>query len=207
MSALRMEGLHAGFRAWGRSEHPVLHGMDLEVDAGERLGLVGPSGCGKTTAVRCALGLHPVRAGRLEVLGHDLSTAGRSGWRPLRADVQMLAQDPMAMLHPYVPIRVVVEDSLRVHRPELGAGERRAQARDLLGQMGLADRQEALPRDLSGGERRRRGAHQRRGANPLEAGGRVEATKGLLHAGTAVAEGAAESQGRLHRRARDCWSH
>ncbi len=49
-------------------------GIRLRLDAGEWLALIGPNGCGKTTLLRCIAGIHPLHAGHIRVLGHDLRT-------------------------------------------------------------------------------------------------------------------------------------
>jgi len=96
-----------------------------------------------------------VERGRVVVLGTDVTRG--AGWPPLRRTVQLLMQDPMAMLHPYVPVDVLIDDSIRVHRPELAASERQAVVTRLLADVGLGARAGALPHQLSGGERRRAG--------------------------------------------------
>ncbi|GAA2853564.1 anchored repeat-type ABC transporter ATP-binding subunit [Actinoplanes cyaneus] len=63
-AALQMTGVHADLG--GR---PVLHDVDLRVDAGEFVGLLGPNGAGKTTLMRAALGLIPLKAGTVTIAG------------------------------------------------------------------------------------------------------------------------------------------
>jgi branched-chain amino acid transport system ATP-binding protein len=65
---LRIEGLHA----WYGESH-VLHGVDLEVPAGEIVTLVGRNGMGKTTTLRCIMGLHAVKQGRILLDGRDIT--------------------------------------------------------------------------------------------------------------------------------------
>ncbi|HVM01711.1 MAG TPA: ABC transporter ATP-binding protein [Acidimicrobiales bacterium] len=85
----------AGLRARGvrfayRPGHDVLHGVDLDVAAGERVALVGPSGAGKSTLARVLGGVHPPGAGTVELGGVDLAVLGRAG---LRRWVAVLEQD------------------------------------------------------------------------------------------------------------------
>ena len=61
---ISVQGLWKEFHA-----RPVLHGLDLEVGAGERIALVGPNGSGKTTLLRCLLGLLSYR-GRISIFGN-----------------------------------------------------------------------------------------------------------------------------------------
>jgi len=65
---LRVEGLHA----WYGESH-VLHGVDLEVPAGEIVTLVGRNGMGKTTTLRCIMGLHAAKQGRILLDGRDIT--------------------------------------------------------------------------------------------------------------------------------------
>ena len=65
---LRVEGLHA----WYGESH-VLHGVDLEVRGGEIVTLVGRNGMGKTTALRCIMGLHRAKQGRIVLDGRDIT--------------------------------------------------------------------------------------------------------------------------------------
>lgn len=65
---LRLEGLRS---AYGRIE--VLHGIDLDVEAGEIVALVGSNGAGKTTLLRAISGVQPVSGGRISFLGQDLT--------------------------------------------------------------------------------------------------------------------------------------
>lgn len=65
---LRVEGLHA----WYGESH-VLHGVDLEVPDGEIVTLVGRNGMGKTTTLRCVMGLHHTKQGRILLDGRDIT--------------------------------------------------------------------------------------------------------------------------------------
>lgn len=142
-----------GWGPWAR-DVPVLHGVDLCVEYGEVVGLIGESGCGKTTLVRTALGLLPYRAGRVEVLGQDLATLGRRQLRDLRSHAQLLFQDPAAMLNPGLTVDQHLMESARLHRPDQAPEHVVAK---VVRQVGLEHRQGAMPRQLSGGERRRVG--------------------------------------------------
>src|SRR3954471_17135033 len=63
-----------GIHAWYGSSH-VLHGVDLQVAAGETVGLLGRNGMGKSTLIRSLLGLVRQREGRIAVAGDDMSRA------------------------------------------------------------------------------------------------------------------------------------
>ena len=66
-------------------DRDVLHGLDLDLEPGERIAVVGPSGAGKSTLGRLLAGIHPPRTGRVEVgdVGSSTSSWRRSGrrWR------------------------------------------------------------------------------------------------------------------------------
>lgn len=139
---------------WHRHTHPALHGASLVVEAGERLGLIGPSGSGKTTLVRCGLGLVRADSGTVQLLGADTAGFSARDWRRARSQVQLLFQDARAMLHPDLPIGLLLEESAALHRPEQDPSR---SATEALQAVGLDHRADALPRELSGGERRRAG--------------------------------------------------
>lgn len=130
----------------------ALDGITLRVAAGARLGVVGPSGGGKSTLLRVGLGLEPPDAGRVHLFGEDATDWSRARWRQARRHAQLLPQDPMALLHPAIPIGMLVEESAR-HIG--GSDDPRHAAAEALARVGLDRHAEALPGRLSGGERRR----------------------------------------------------
>lgn len=114
----------------------VLHNVALDVAAGEFLAIVGRSGCGKSTLLRLVAGLENADAGSITIDGER----GRTS-----ADVRVMFQD--ARLLPWK--RVLDNVALGLPR------ERRAEAAEVLAQVGLADRAQAWPARLSGGQRQR----------------------------------------------------
>ena len=74
--------------------------VSFDILTGETLGLVGESGCGKTTAGRTILQLYRPTAGSVCFNGMDLAHQSRSALRRLRADMQIIFQDPYASLNP-----------------------------------------------------------------------------------------------------------
>ena len=146
---IRITGLHKAFA--GSS---VLSGIDASVAEGQIVALLGASGSGKSTLLRCLNGLSTFDAGTLEIAGFTL-TPGAHDVRTLhalRAKVGMVFQE----FHLFSHLSVLDNVTLA---PRIARGTARAQAeahaRELLAQVGLAERAHAMPRELSGGQKQR----------------------------------------------------
>lgn len=132
------------------ANHPALASVELRVEEGERWLVLGPSGSGKSTLVRAAVGLVAPTAGRVELFG----APPRSLPRARRSQAQLLFQDPLATLHPELPVAASLAESAWWHGGHRGpAAERRVA--EALRAVGLSDVGHRLPATLSGGERRR----------------------------------------------------
>jgi oligopeptide/dipeptide ABC transporter ATP-binding protein len=160
--SLTITSLVVGYRrrglldALGRAARriDVVAGVDLEVHAGETLALVGESGCGKTTLARAILGLAPIFGGQVRVNGAVASGHGDLAWRPIRRQVGLLFQDPVASLNPRMTVSALVTEAFRIHR--IGGIDLRQEAQRLLNQVGLPARfLDRYPHQLSGGQARR----------------------------------------------------
>jgi peptide/nickel transport system ATP-binding protein len=76
----------------------------LEIYPGEIVGLVGESGSGKTTVGRGAIGLLPVKSGKIEIVGTDISNADSNLLKSIRRHTGIVFQDPASSLNPRMPI-------------------------------------------------------------------------------------------------------
>jgi len=158
---LDVRGLKTHFFTHGGAVKAV-DGVDLQVGAGEILGLVGESGSGKSITGFSIIGLidPPGRIveGSIRYLGEELIGAGEQRLRALRGkDVAMIFQDPMMTLNPVLRVDTQMVEAIQAHERCSGAAAR-ARARDALGKVGIPapeERLSAYPHQLSGGMRQR----------------------------------------------------
>ncbi|MDD1383643.1 dipeptide ABC transporter ATP-binding protein [Curtobacterium poinsettiae] len=140
---------------YSRRGGPTVSGIDLDLHAGETVGLVGESGSGKSTIGRALAGLVPVVAGSVEVDGSDLRTARGRRLRELRSRVGIVFQDPASSLNPRQTIGWSIAEPLLVHGAD-SAAERAERVRELLIAVQLDPTwAERFPHQLSGGQRQR----------------------------------------------------
>ncbi len=121
--------IHSGVLLRRTGEVKAVDGVSFAIDEGETLGLVGESGCGKTTVAKGILRLVEVTSGSIDFRRRsgesvDLVTLDRRAMRPIRAEIQMIYQDPYSSLNPRWPVGEIVAEPLTVHRPDLSAAER-----------------------------------------------------------------------------------
>jgi oligopeptide/dipeptide ABC transporter ATP-binding protein len=134
----------------------AVDGASFRVGAHEMLGLVGESGCGKTTLGRAILGLVPLAAGEIRWRGRRIDGLGRSSFRALRRELQLVHQDPGASLDPRMTIAESVAEPLRSLLPGLAPAERADRVARLLAEVGLNDAMaQRYPHQLSGGQLQR----------------------------------------------------
>ena len=144
------------FRVYPAPEGGVvaLQGLTLEVREGEVCVVLGPSGSGKSTLLRLLAALDQPTAGSVHVLGRDLARLGKRGRAAYRADVLGYAdQHYWRALAAELEVRELV--GLQLGLAGVPRHERRGRAGELLERVGLLDRAEAHPKELSGGEQQR----------------------------------------------------
>ncbi|MGN8553812.1 UNVERIFIED_CONTAM: ATP-binding cassette domain-containing protein [Microbacterium sp. SLM126] len=131
----------------GRAE--VLHGVDLDVAAGEFVAIVGANGAGKTTLIQALAGVIPPPRGTVRVGGLDI---GRSDARTLSSRIGFVFQNPE---HQFIAHTVFDEVAHGLRLQRLSDDEVRERTMALLRRFGLEGRAEAHPFLLSGGQKRR----------------------------------------------------
>ncbi len=144
-----------------RSTTTLVHGVNLTVGSGERVGVVGESGSGKSLTMLAVMGLLSpplsVLSGSIKLAGQELVGADQQELRKLRgSEVAMIYQDPMTSLDPMIRIGTQVAEGPKAH----GAGGKELETRVLssLSEVGFRDPDRVArqyPHELSGGMRQR----------------------------------------------------
>jgi putative ABC transport system ATP-binding protein len=148
---LRAVGLR---KEYGSGEGLVraVDGVDLEVHRGEKLAIMGPSGCGKSTLLHLLGGLDRLSAGELWLGDRRIDRLSERGLAQLRRrEVGFVFQ----AFHLMDELTAQENVELAVLLAGGSPREARHRARQLLDQVGLADRENHLPSALSGGQRQR----------------------------------------------------
>jgi len=133
----------------------AVDGVDVVVHEGETVGLVGESGSGKSTMGYALLRLVQAQ-GCIRFDGIDLAELDKKHLRRLRADMQIVFQDPFGSLSPRLTVAEIVAEGLAVHEPSLSRAERGMRVAAALEEVGLAaDIGDRYPHEFSGGQRQR----------------------------------------------------
>jgi polar amino acid transport system ATP-binding protein len=146
MSAVELHGVRKSF-----GDEEVLHGIDLAVEEHQVVSLIGASGSGKSTLLRCVNLLEPIDEGRILVGGEEVTAPGVDADR-VRRGIGIVFQAYNLFPHMTVLRNVTLapREVLKLSRAEA-----EAQALELLGRFGLAERRDDYPDRLSGGQQQR----------------------------------------------------
>ena len=156
---LNVKDLKVTFLSTGKE---AVHGIDLDMMPGERLGLVGESGSGKTVTAMAISGL--IEKNKVEMSGQiifdgvDIWNCSRNELRSIQGrEIGVVFQEPMTSLNPLIKIGHQVEETLRIHT-DISPEERRERALKALEKVGIPEPEAAYnkyPHQLSGGQRQR----------------------------------------------------
>ncbi|MGS1008263.1 ABC transporter ATP-binding protein [Achromobacter anxifer] len=132
-------------------------GVDLDVRAGEVIGIVGESGCGKSTLGRIVSGILPPTAGAVSYQGHAVKAMSGPERRAYELGVQMIFQDPYASLNPRMRVREIIGEAPVAHGL-VRARDKAEYVAGLMRQVGLDPAfAQRYPHQFSGGQRQRVG--------------------------------------------------
>ena len=141
MAAVQLRGV---VKRYGAT--PVVHGIDLDVRAGEFVVLVGPSGCGKSTTLRMIAGLEEVDGGTIEIAGRVVNQL-----EPKERNIAMVFQN--YAIYPHMSVADNIGFGLYTSNLDKAAKRRRIE--DVAGILGLEKLLDRRPSALSGGQRQR----------------------------------------------------
>jgi putative ABC transport system ATP-binding protein len=150
-SLIKVRDLDKTYRRGGEEIH-VLQGLNLDVEAGEFIAFMGPSGSGKTTLLNLLGGLDVPTRGSITVAGDEITHMSSSNLTEWRArHVGFIFQ-----MYNLIPVLTAFQNvELPLLLTKLSKTERRAHVETALSVVGLADRMNHFPRQLSGGQEQR----------------------------------------------------
>ena len=156
---LKVENLKQHFPVSRQFTVKAVNGVSFEVYPGETYGLVGESGSGKTTIGRSIIRLYDPTDGKITFNGREISGKLSADTRKmLRAEMQMIFQDPMASLNPRKKVEDIIGEGLDIHHTCHSKAERSALIAEMLKKVGLSpEHASRYPHQFSGGQRQRVG--------------------------------------------------
>lgn len=148
MSLIEAHDLHRSYLL-GKKELKVLRGVNLQVEAGEKVFLCGPSGAGKTTLMYTLAGLERPEKGQVTIEGRDIYALPAQTQATFRNQALGYIFQSFFLLPELSALENVMIPSL------INGQQKRERAKELLEQVGLGERLDHLPAELSGGEQQR----------------------------------------------------
>jgi D-methionine transport system ATP-binding protein len=139
--------------AGGADAFVAVDRVSLDIDAGERFGIIGSSGAGKSTLLRLINLLETPDTGSVEIDGQDLTRLSRRDLRAARAGIGMIFQQFNLLQNATVYDNVAFP--LTIRRPRLSRADQRARVDECLKIVGLASKLDSYPAQLSGGQKQR----------------------------------------------------
>ena len=131
--------------------------VDLEIQAGQTVGLVGETGCGKSTLARVVMRLYDATEGKIWFNGNDITHLKGKELQELREDMQMVFQDPYASLNPRKTVGSIVGEPFRLHQT-VPRNRIKSEVQQLMELVGLnPEHYNRYPHEFSGGQRQRIG--------------------------------------------------
>ena len=163
---LEVKNLKKYFKVGQGGELHAVDDVSFQIKKGTTLGIVGESGCGKSTLGRVILHLLPNTGGQILFEGRDITHPSRSELKKLRADMQMIFQDPFSSLNPRQTVAEAIKEPLQLIKGFKGA-ELDKEIRRVMDVVGLPERlANSYPHELDGGRRQRIGIGRALSVNP-----------------------------------------
>ncbi|WP_049256123.1 ABC transporter ATP-binding protein [Neisseria bacilliformis] len=133
----------------------AVKGLNVKIRRGETLGIVGESGSGKSTFGKAVMQMLPYN-GEISFEGRNLRDFSKEEARRLKAERQIVFQDPYGSLSPRLTVGEIVGEGLSIHQPQLSKKERIERVLDVLNEVSLpTSALNRYPHEFSGGQRQR----------------------------------------------------
>lgn len=145
---IKAENIHRGYSV-GKKRVEVLHGIDLDIHRGEKVFLCGPSGAGKTTLMYILAGLEKPEEGKVWVDGVDLYALSRKQQATIRNQRMSYIFQNYYLMPELTALENVMVPAM------IGGKDLTDKAMESLARVGLSERTDHLPAELSGGEQQR----------------------------------------------------